>query len=156
MINIKLIIANESDAEEIWNMQKIAFAELLEKYQDFETNPANEPLEKTIMRLKQPFTYFYFIDLNGIKIGAIRVVDKKLNDEPKHISPLFIMPEYRNKGYAQQAIIQVEKIHGSLGWEIDTILQEPTDCHLYEKMSYNRTDKVKRINPYMNLVFYKK
>ena len=155
-MNIKLIEASEADAEEIWNMQKSAFTELLEKYQDFETSPANEPLEKTLNRLRQPFTYFYFIELTGVKIGAIRVVDKKLNAEPKHISPLFIMPEYRNKGFAQQAIIQVEKIHGSCGWEIDTILQEPSNCHLYEKLGYTKTDKVKRINPLMDLTFYKK
>ncbi|MGN0805048.1 MAG: hypothetical protein ACI4MS_06665 [Candidatus Coproplasma sp.] len=45
-MDIELVKATESDAEEIWNMQKVAFAELLNKYQDFETNPANEPLVK--------------------------------------------------------------------------------------------------------------
>lgn len=105
----KTIVA---DAEEIWQMQKKAFQELLEKYRDFDTNPASESLEKTVMRLNQPFTFFYFIELNGVKIGAIRVVDKKTSDEPKRISPLFIMPQYRNKGYAQAAIKAVEAIHG--------------------------------------------
>jgi len=28
---------------------------------------------------------------------AIRVVDRKINSEMKNISPLFILPEYRNK-----------------------------------------------------------
>lgn len=155
-MNIKLVRANESDAEEIWNLQKVAFAELLNKYQDYETNPANEPLEKVIMRLRQPFTFFYFIKLNGENIGAIRVVDEKSSTEMKHISPLFIMPEYRNKCYAQAAILQVEEIHGSCGWEIDTILQETANCHLYEKMGYRKTDKVKKVNHLMTLIFYKK
>lgn len=155
-MNIKLGRANECHAEEIWRMQKAAFADLLNKYQDFDTNPANEPLEKVIMRLKQPFTYFYFIKLNGENIGAIRVVDKKLSEEAKHISPLFILPEYRNKGYAQEAILEVEKIHGSCGWELDTILQESANCHLYEKMGYVKTDKIKKVNSIMTLVFYKK
>ncbi len=155
-MNIKLINADESDAEEIWNMQKTAFAELLKKYRDFDTSPASEPLEKVIMRLMQPFTYFYFIELDGKKIGAVRVVDKKLNAEAKHISPLFILPEYRNKGYAQQAILQVEKIHGNSGWELDTILQETANCHLYEKMGYTKTDKIKIVNSLMTLVFYRK
>ncbi len=75
-MTIELIKANESHAEEIWNMQKVAFKELFNKYKDFETNPANEPLEKTVMRLRQPFTYFYFIIANGKKVGAIRVIDK--------------------------------------------------------------------------------
>lgn len=153
---LQLIRATVSDAAEIWTMQKAAFAELLQKYQDFETNPANEPLEKTITRLKQPFTYFYFIVINGIKVGAIRVVDKKSDSELKHISPLFIMPEYRNCGYAQAAISEVERLHCSSGWEIDTILQEPSNCHLYEKMGYCRTDKVKVVNSKLTLIYYTK
>ncbi len=155
-MNIKLIKADISNAEEIWAMQKAAFAELLEKYQDYETNPSNEPLGKVITRLKQPFTYFYYIELNGEKIGAIRVVDKKAADEPKRISPLFIMPEYRNHGYAQDAILEAEKIHGDCGWEIDTIMQEAANCHLYEKMGYRKTGKMKKINSKLTLVFYKK
>lgn len=152
----KLIKADLSDAEEIWAMQKSAFAELLNKYQDYETNPGNEPLEKVIMRLKQPFTYFYFIELNGEKIGAIRVVDKKTGSEAKHISPLFILAKYRNNGYAQEAILQVEAIHGNYGWEIDTILQEAANCHLYEKMGYRKMDKVKEINSKLTLTYYEK
>lgn len=155
-MNINLVRAAESDAEEIWKMQKTAFAELLKKYRDFDTNPANEPLEKVIMRLRQPFTYFYFIELQGKKIGAIRVVDKKSSAEAKRISPLFILPGYRNKGYAQQAILQVEIIHGACSWELDTILQETANCHLYEKIGYRKTGKVKQINSSMTLVFYKK
>ncbi|MGN0805049.1 MAG: GNAT family N-acetyltransferase [Candidatus Coproplasma sp.] len=106
--------------------------------------------------MRQPFTYFYFIRLNGENIGAIRVVDKKNSEEAKHISPLFIMPEYRNKGYAQKAILQAEKIHGTFDWEIDTILQEKKLCHLYEKMGYQKSDKVKQVNDKLTLVFYKK
>ncbi len=155
-MRIELVKATESNAEEIWSMQKDAFAGLLNKYQDFDTNPGNEPLEKVMMRLNQPFTYFYFIVLNGKKIGAIRVVDKKADNELKHISPIFIMPEYRNKGYAQEAIMQAEEIHGGYGWELDTILQETANCRLYEKMGYNRTDRVKFVNSKLTLVFYKK
>lgn len=155
-MNINLIRATLSDAEIIWKMQKAAFAELLNKYKDFETNPANEPLEKVKIRLKQPFTYYYFIKLNNENIGAIRVVDKKSDVEKKRISPILILSAFRNKGYAHWAILQVEKIHGDYGWELETILQEKGNCHLYEKLGYHRTDKIKVINPLMTLVNYEK
>jgi hypothetical protein len=155
-MSIELVQANVTDAEEIWKMQKSAFAELFEKYKDFDTSPANEPLDKVIMRLRQPFTYFYFIRLNGRNIGAIRVVDKKPSTEPKRISPLFILPEFRNKGYAQSAILQAENIHGALNWELETILQESAICHLYEKTGYRKTNRIKEINTNMTLIFYKK
>lgn len=64
-------------AEKLWKMQVEAFQDLYEKYQDTETNPAAEKMEKIIMRLNESFTYYYFIDVDGIKVGAIRVVDKK-------------------------------------------------------------------------------
>ena len=155
-MTVELVKANEKDAKEIWKMQKSAFAELFEKYKDFDTSPANEPLDKVILRLRQPFTYFYFIRLNSKNIGAIRVVDKKSSTEPKRISPLFILPEFRNKGYAQSAILQVEKIHGASNWELDTILQETATCRLYEKTGYRKTDRIKKINTNMTLIFYKK
>ncbi len=91
-MNIQLIKADERDAKEILRMQKAAFAELLDKYKDYDTSPANETLEKVLYRLRQPFTYFYLIKLDGKNIGAIRIVDKKDVNEPKRISPLFILP----------------------------------------------------------------
>lgn len=156
MNGIKLIRAGISDAEIIWQMQKAAFAEMLEKYKDYETSPANEPLEKTVKRLNSPSTYFYFISVDGGNVGAIRVIDKNMRGVNKRISPIFVMPEHRCKGYAQAAIRAVEAIHGANGWELDTVLQEAGNCRLYEKMGYVRTDKAQRINDNMTLVFYEK
>lgn len=156
MKKIKLVRATAGDAEEIWNMQKTAFAGLLNKYRDYDTSPANEPLEKTVKRLNSPSTYYYFICAGGKTVGAIRIIDKKADGENKRISPIFIMPEYRGNGYAQAAIRAVEAIHGAVGWELDTILQEEGNCRLYEKMGYRKTDKTKRINDEMTLILYQK
>lgn len=154
-MEICLVRALLNNAEEIWQMQKEAFAGLLEKYQDFETNPANESLEKTIFRLKQHDTYFYFIQFDGKNVGAVRVVDSKDNRR-KRISPIFILPEFRGKGIAQKAIILAEKIHGSENWELDTILQEKGNCYLYEKMGYQNTGETKIINDKLTLVLFRK
>ena len=61
MMEITLLRANIDDAEELHAMQVEAFKELLEKYQDFDTSPANESVEKVEARLQQDFTYYYFI-----------------------------------------------------------------------------------------------
>ena len=154
-MKINLVKATVNDVELIHKIQIEAFAELLNKYQDFDTSPANEPIEKVLWRLEQDTTYFYLIEYKNKYVGAIRVVDQK-NGTPKRISPLFILPEYQNKGIAQKAIIEAEKIHGNTNWERDTILQEKGNCYLYEKMGYNTTGKTKQINDKMTLVFYKK
>ena len=114
-MDIKLVRASMEDAETIWRMQIIAFAELLERYQDFDTNPGNEPLKKVQWRFTFPATYFYFIQVDGVNAGAIRIIDHH-DESPKKISPLFVMPEYRGKGVAQAAIHEAEAIHGSENW----------------------------------------
>lgn len=154
-MDIELVRASMEDAETIWRMQIIAFADLLERYQDFETNPGNEPLEKVQWRFTFPATYFYFIQLDGVNAGAIRVIDHR-DGGRKKISPLFVLPEYRSKGVAQAAIHEAERIHGEENWALDTILQEQGNCHLYEKMGYVRTGETKVINDRLTLVFYAK
>ena len=89
-------------------------------------------------------------------VGAVRVVDKGENRIPKRISPLFVLPAYRNRGVAQWAIQAVEEQHGSSSWELETILQEKGNCYLYEKMGYHLSGEQKVINEKMTLVIYKK
>ncbi len=153
---MKLIRAQVQDAERIWVMQITAFSELYAKYEDTETSPATEPLDKVIMRLEQPYTYYYFIEVDGTIVGAIRVVDRKDDGIAKRISPIFIMKEFRGRGYAQRTIQLAEEIHGASNWELDTILQEKANCYLYEKMGYRQTGKTKVVNEQMTLVFYHK
>lgn len=154
-MNVELVRASMEDAETIWRMQRIAFAELLERYQDFDTNPGNEPLEKVQWRFSFPTTYFYFIQVDGVNAGAIRIIDHH-DDSPKKISPLFVLPQFQGKGIAQAAIREAERIHGSDNWCLDTILQEKGNCHLYEKMGYRQTGETRVINDRMTLVLYKK
>lgn len=167
-MDIQLKRANLTDADLIWRMQIEAFADMLQWYQDFDTSPGAEPIDKVIMRLNQPFTYFYLIceekeeetcseKINHVNVlGAIRVVDKKELGKNKKISPIFVKKEYRGKGIAQKAILLVERIHGSEDWELDTILQEEGNCYLYEKMGYKQTGETKVINEKLTLVFYEK
>ena len=154
-MNIELVRACVEDAEVIWQMQLAAFAELLERYQDFDTNPGNESLEKVQWRFSFPSTYFYLIQADGENAGAIRIIDRH-DDSPRKISPLFILPQFQCKGIAQAAIREAERIHGCDNWCLDTILQEKGNCHLYEKMGYRQTGETKVINERMTLVFYKK
>ena len=152
---ITLKKATREDIETIWKMQVEAFTELLDKYQDFDMSPATESLEKIIAKFEQPWTTYYYIVENDIVVGAVRIVNKN-DGSRKRISPIWIMGEFRNKGYAQQAMIELENIYGSDHWCLDTILQEKGNLHLYEKMGYVQTGKVEHINEKMDIVFYEK
>lgn len=147
--------AVREDMETIWRMQTEAFSELLDKYQDFDTSPATESLETVMAKFEQPWTAYYFIVQGDRNVGAVRVVNKN-DGSRKRISPLWIMNEFRSKGYAQQAMIELEKIYGSDRWCLDTILQEKGNLYLYEKMGYVQTGRIEHINERMDIVFYEK
>ena len=154
-MSIKLKRISMEECETLWEMQVDAFAELLEKYQDYDISPANEPMSWVEGRLRQPFTYYYFIMDGETAVGAIRVVDVK-DGSRKRISPVFIMKEHRGKGYAQAAIKTAEVLHGADNWALDTILQEKGNCYLYEKMGYHQTGETEIINERMTIVNYEK
>ena len=153
--DITLKVAKQEDMETVWKMQIKAFSDLYEKYQDHDTNPAVESFEIVMERYKQPWTTYYFIAVKDEIVGVIRVIDKK-DGSRKCISPIWIMKEHRNKGYAQAAIKAVEHIYGSDNWCLDTILQEKGNLHLYEKMGYHQTGQIEKINDLMDIVYYEK
>ncbi len=155
MVEVSLIAAGKDEVQTIWEMQVEAFSELLSKYQDYDMSPAAESLENVMERFEQPWTTYYFISNGNESVGVIRIVDKK-DGSRKRISPIWIMPEHRNKGFAQAAIKAAEKKYGSNHWCLDTILQESGNLHLYEKMGYHRTGKIENVNDKMDIVFYEK
>ena len=155
MSNIVLKAAAEENMQTVWEMQVKAFSALLEMYRDYDTSPAAESFEKVMARYRQPWSTYYLISAGDETVGVIRVVDKK-DGSRKRISPIWIMSEHRNKGYAQAAITAAEQIHGSDNWSLDTILQEKGNLHLYEKMGYHQTGQIEKINDRMDIVFFEK
>ena len=128
-MNIKLVRISVEDTEKLWKMQVQAFQKLLDKYQDFDTNPANNI------------------------VGAIRVIDRR-DGSRKRVAPVFIMERFRNRGLAQKAFYEIERIHGKGNWELDTIFQEKGNCYLYEKLGYTKTGEIDRINDKMDIIHY--
>lgn len=152
-MNLKLTRVTISDIDLIIKMQKESFKPLLDKYNDIDVNPYNESYEKVKYKIEN--SYYYFIVANENIVGAIRISDHK-DGTSKKIAPLYILPQYQNKGYATAAIKECEKIHGDNNWKLDTILEEQGNCHLYEKMGYHKTGKYEKISDIETIVFYEK
>ena len=153
-MSITLKRAQLSDAEAMHMMQVTAFLPLLEKYHDTAINPACETLER--VREKIAHSRCYFIMEDGRAVGGIRVVQGPTTGGSKVISPLFVLAGYRERGVAQRAVKLVESIHGADGWKLNTILEEPGNCHLYEKLGYRRTGDQRRVRPNMTIIDYVK
>ena len=60
-MSVELKVVNREDVETVWKMQVEAFSGLLEKYQDYDLNPAAEEMDKVLARFEQPETTFYYI-----------------------------------------------------------------------------------------------
>ena len=151
---IHLRKATEEDLRRIHYVQVKSFAQLLLKYEDFESSPAAEGLDDIRQRFRQPFTDYYLIMLDDLEIGMLRVCDF---GENCRLSPLCILPEYQGRGYAQQAILLMESLYPNARlWQLDTIAQEAKLRHLYEKMGYHRIEKSEQIKEGMELAYYEK
>ncbi|TCM89720.1 RimJ/RimL family protein N-acetyltransferase [Paenibacillus sp. BK033] len=153
-MNIKLEVAVEKDAELILDIQVRAFLPLLEKYQDFETNPANETIERVVKRIINPQGQVYKIIADGVLVGAICVVRKE-DGVMFWIGPMFILPEEQGKGVAQKAVTLLMEMFPEVNsWGLATLLEEERNCYLYEKMGFTKTGDQKALNDKATLVFY--
>ncbi|WP_249872851.1 GNAT family N-acetyltransferase [Oceanobacillus saliphilus] len=139
----------------MFDIQVKAFMPMLDRYKDFETNPANETIERVITRINNPEGGFYKILAENKLIGAICIFWKE--EVRFWISPMFILPSYQGKGIAQKAITEIEETFPqAITWELATILEDERNCYLYEKMGYKKTGVSKKLNDSATLIFYKK
>lgn len=160
---IKLILATENDAKIIHQMKYKAFLPLYEKYHDDETSPVKERIEKVIWQLTHPGAEYYLIQTNQKNIGAVRVKHSLNQDNSvsehgvEYISPIFLLPEYQNRGIGQAALKKVFELYPETDiWRLETIKQETGNCHLYEKCGFIKVGEEHVVNEYMTLIGYEK
>lgn len=152
-MSVSLSRADLSDAPTLFRLQQEAFLPLLLKYKDYTTNPAAEPLQRTEERLQGENTDYYFILLDGKPIGGLRI---RVFSTYCRVSPVFVLPQYQNNGYARQAMLMAERSYPNIRrWELETIGDEEKLCHFYENLGYRPTGSVKKLNQF-TLVTYEK
>lgn len=153
---IELEKATVEQAEKWLELQKEAYAPLLEKYQDYETSPATETLERVIERMRAPQRDHFFITKDGEFVGGVRTA--RWAGIPRyHLGGIFILPRFQGLGIGQIAMRLVEALYPEANsWELDTILQEKRNLYFYEKLGYRREGEENAINDKLTLVFYKK
>lgn len=155
-MEVRLQRAVVGDAEAILELQVRAFLPLLEKYEDADTNPANEGLEKLVSRITNSQGAFYKIMLGDILVGGIGVKWKDKENQ-LWLGPLFVHPLYQGQGIARKAMDFTEQMYPQAeSWGLATVAEEERNCRLYEKMGYTRTAEQRRLNDKATLVFYQK
>ncbi len=155
---IKLEEVREDELEQMLKMQIESFMPFYEKYHD-EGSPAIESIERVRARAAQPWRKYYFIVKDGARVGAINIADRSEEGGEKvyYISPIFILPQFQNLGIGKIAMQLAMFIRPDAQvWRLDTIAQEPANCHFYESCGFVRTGDEHVINERMSLVDYEK
>jgi ribosomal protein S18 acetylase RimI-like enzyme len=153
---IAVVEFKEKDIDIVYNIQQAAYKPLYDKYQDDDTNLYMEKKEITFQKYMREGTQGYIFYKDDIPVGAVRVLIDVQNKTAR-VSALGVLPEYQGQGIAREAMLEIEKIHSEIKkWNLDTILREEGNCHLYEKIGYIRTGKTEEINEKMTLIYYEK
>lgn len=156
MLSLKEI--TQSELAIFHQLQKKAFRDLYEKYQDTTTNPACETYERLLQKFQEENTKIFFILLNNQPIGGIRIrLLEDRNSQKNRISPLFILPAYNNRGYGQLAIGLLEKEFSATdSWHLSTIKEETKLIHFYQKLGYAILDEEQQVQEQMTIIHLKK
>ena len=153
---MEIVEVKESDLDAVFEIQRAVYKPLYEKYQDDESNPYMESKETVLRKYTRAGTKGYLFIRNGEPVGAVRITLYPESRRGK-ISALGVHPQHQGQEIAQQALLKIEEMHREVErWFLDTILQEEGNCHLYEKLGYQRTGRMENVNEKMTLVFYEK
>lgn len=155
MGTVSLIKAAADDAPLLHRMKYEAFLPLYNVYKDDETSPVKESIDDLLPKIEAEGSDYYIIKEGSKPVGGIRAVNSREGD--KHIcriSPLYVLPQYQNRGIAQQAIRTLFDIYTPDLWTLSTIKQEAGNCHLYEKLGFVPTGQELEINERMTIIFY--
>ena len=153
---MEVVPFRESNIDTVFEIKGAAYKPLYDKYQDRDTSPYSESKETVLQKYTKQGTKGYLFIKNGVTVGTVRI---KLSPDGKiaWVSGLAVLPQYQGQGIAQQALLTIEEIHKEVEkWCLITVLQEPKNCHLYEKLGYHRTGKTEIVNDKMTFVYYEK
>ncbi len=151
----RIIKARKEKLKLIHRLQIESFTPLLEEYQDYETNPANESLEDIVIKYNQDNTTYYLIEHEDKTVGAFRIVT--LENNSYRISPIFILPSEQGKGIGQKVFHFIESHYkDAKKFCLETILQDERNCCFYQKIGYQKTGSYKEVKEGMTIVYYEK
>lgn len=120
---VELVLATEKDAELLHQMKYEAFLPLYEKYHDDETSPVKESMEKAIKCIQMKNSDYHLIKLGNEFVGGVRIVEKQ--EGVFSISPMFILPEYQNRGIGYAAIQKVLALYPkAITWRLDSLIKK--------------------------------
>lgn len=147
---MEILRVSESDLTEILSLQRLAYHENAERYNDFKIPPLTQTLEDLREELKSS------VILKAVHeakiVGSVRAIKKGINC---NIGRLIVHPDYQNKGIGRELIAEIEKIFEGSRYELFTGHLDEKNLAFYEKLGYKRY-KEEKINDSLGFVYFEK
>ena len=143
--------AQIEDAQEILELQKLAYQSEAAIYNDWSI----PPLTETLAEVKEEFSKTTFLKLtaDGKIIGSVRIFVK---DDCCEIGRLIVHPDIQGKGIGKKLMLSVEKeFPMAQRFELFTGSKSERNIYLYEKLGYKIFAR-KPLSELVELVFMEK
>jgi GNAT superfamily N-acetyltransferase len=144
--------ATIKDAEEILDLQKLAYKSEAEIYNDY----AIPPLTQTLEEMKLEFENWVFLKAlaGGAIIGSVRAC---VRQKTCLIGRLIVHPGFQNRGIGIMLMNEIERcfLPQSSRFELFTGHRSKRNIHFYRKIGY-REFKDKRVTDDLTLVYMEK
>ena len=148
----EIITANESDADEILQLQYAAYQCEAEIYNNYSIQPLTQTLEQTVEEFGKS-TVLKAVLKSGKIIGSVRAAEK--DDGSVYIGKLMVLPDYQDKGIGKQLLQAIENEFCGKRYWLMTGHKSEKNLTLYEKCGYTRF-KTEEIEPCLTLVCLEK
>jgi ribosomal protein S18 acetylase RimI-like enzyme len=131
-MNYQILKAEINDAEEILEVQKLAYEIEAKRYNNYNI----PPLKQTLEELKNQFKDYIILKAvaDGRIIGTVRAREKK---GTCFIGMLAVQPDLQNRGIGTSLMKEIETYFAPKRYELFVGLNSDNNIHLYKKLGYN-------------------
>ena len=130
--DIKINIAELTDLKEILDLQKEAYRQEAEIYNDFNIPPMTQDIDS----LKTEWQNGIVIkaEMEGQIIGSVRA---EMVDKICKIGKLIVKPDFQNQGVGKRLMIEIERLFNTCStYELFTGDKSEKNLTLYRKLGY--------------------
>ena len=146
-----IIKAIKADAQEILDLQKLAYLSEAEIYNDFSIQPLRQSLDEIESEIESHCVLKYVE--NGKIIGSVRA---HISKGTCYINKLIVHPDFQNKGIGTKLLKEIEnEFNFAMDFELFTGHKSLKNLHIYLKSGFE-IFKEEKISEALTLVYMKK
>jgi len=143
--------ADISDLEKILEIQKIAYLQEAEIYNDFSIPSLNQEIDS--LKIEWQNGVVIKAEINGQIIGSVRA---ELVENICKIGKLIVKPDFQNQGIGKILMTEIERLFKNCSsYELFTGDKSEKNLKLYRKLGYVDF-KVERINDNLKMIYLQK